>query len=54
MKTLREKLIKSGAKVVSHARYTIFQMAEVSLSREVFGSILGKIRQVGAVIAGTA
>jgi len=27
--TLREKLIKIGAKVVSHARYVIFQMAEV-------------------------
>jgi len=54
MTTLRERLIKIGAKVVSHARYTIFQMAEVSMSREVFGSILGKIRQVGAMIAGSA
>src|SRR2546425_12029008 len=26
--SLREKLIKIGAKVVSHGRYTIFQMAE--------------------------
>ena len=26
--TLREKLIKIGAKVVTHARYVIFQMAE--------------------------
>lgn len=30
MTTLREKLIKIGAKVVGHARYVSFQMAEVS------------------------
>ena len=29
MTTLREKLIKIGAKVVGHARYVSFQMAEV-------------------------
>ena len=29
--TLREKLIKIGAKVVTHARYVIFQMAEVAV-----------------------
>jgi hypothetical protein len=28
--TLKEKLIKIGAKVVSHGRYVAFQMAEVS------------------------
>jgi hypothetical protein len=32
MTTLREKLIKIGAKVVRHARYTIFQIAEVAVS----------------------
>jgi hypothetical protein len=31
--TIREKLIKIGAKVVCHARYTIFQLAEVAVSR---------------------
>ena len=31
--SLREKLIKIGAKVVSHGRYVIFQMAEVAVSR---------------------
>ena len=29
LKSLREKLIKIGAKVVSHVRYLTFQMAEV-------------------------
>ena len=41
--TLREKLIKIGAKVVPHARYTIFQMAEVAVPRELFRSILERI-----------
>ena len=27
MTTLREKLIKIGAKVIGHARYTVFQVA---------------------------
>jgi len=29
LRTLREKLIRSGAKILSHSRYVIFQMAEV-------------------------
>ncbi len=28
--TLHDKLVKIGVKVISHARYTIFQMAEVA------------------------
>ena len=32
--TLREKLIKIGAKVVSHARCVIFQMAEMAVPRK--------------------
>jgi hypothetical protein len=31
---LREKLVKTGAKVVRHARYAVFQMAEVALPGE--------------------
>ena len=38
--SLREKLIKIGAKVVSHGRYVTFQMAEVAVSRLMFGDIL--------------
>jgi hypothetical protein len=33
MTTLREKVIKIGAKVVGHARYVSFQMAEVAILR---------------------
>ena len=32
--TLREKLIKIGAKIVRHGRYVIFQMAEVAIPRD--------------------
>ena len=38
--SLREKLVKSGAKVVRHARYAIFQMAEVAVPRELFEKML--------------
>jgi hypothetical protein len=34
--TLKEKLIKIGAKVVSHGRYVAFQMAEVAIPRQMF------------------
>ena len=45
--TLREKLIKIGAKVVRHAKYVIFQMAEVAVPRELFVAILERIRRFG-------
>jgi hypothetical protein len=41
--TLREKLIKIGAKVVCHARKVVFQMAEVAVPRELFRDILRAI-----------
>ncbi|MBM3126978.1 MAG: IS1380 family transposase [Chloroflexi bacterium] len=44
--TLREKLIKIGAKVVHHARFVTFQMAAVAIPRELFASILDKIAQL--------
>ena len=44
--TLREKLIKIGAKVVHHARYLLFQMAEVAVPRPLFVQIWGRIGQL--------
>jgi hypothetical protein len=44
--TLREKLIKIGAKVVHHARSVVFQMAEVAVPRKVFRLILERIRRL--------
>ena len=38
--SLREKLIKIGARVVSHGRYVAFQMAEVAVPRKLFAEIL--------------
>ncbi len=38
--TLREKLIKIGAKVVSHGRYVTFQLAEVAIPRPLLADIL--------------
>ena len=44
--TLREKLVKIGAKVVKHSRYVIFQMAEVLVSKRLFEEILERIHQL--------
>ena len=41
--SLREKLVKIGAKVVSHGRYVTFQMAEVAVPRQMFADILSLI-----------
>ena len=41
--TLREKLIKIGAKVVRHSRKIVFQMAEVAVPRGLFQTILERI-----------
>ena len=46
--SLREKLIKIGAKVVSHGRYVTFQLAEVAVSRQMFAEILSLIAQLRA------
>ena len=46
--SLREKLIKIGAKVVSHGRYAVFQMAEVAVPRQMFKDILSLIARLRA------
>jgi Transposase DDE domain group 1 len=43
LRTLREKLVKIGAKVVSHAKYVVFQLAEVAVPRPVFAAIVKRI-----------
>ncbi len=45
--TLREKLIKMGAKVVRHAKYVTFQTDEVAVPRELFARILERIQWFG-------
>jgi hypothetical protein len=44
--TLREKLIKIGAKAVRHARYVTFQMAEVAVPRTLYREILRRITRL--------
>jgi len=47
MTTLREKLVKIGARVVSHVRYIVFQMAEVAVPRQMFAdtpSLIARLR----------
>src|SRR5262249_35893858 len=44
--TLKDKLIKIGAKVVTHGRYAIFQMAEVAIARQMFQEILRLIAEL--------
>jgi hypothetical protein len=43
---LPEKLAKIGGKVVSHGRYVAFQMAEVTVPRDLFGKILRRINDL--------
>ena len=44
--SLKEKLIKIGAKVVTHGRYVAFQMAEVAVPRTLFAEILRLIGEL--------
>ena len=44
--TLREKLIKIGAKVTRHAKYVTFQLAEVAVTRNLFAAILARIARL--------
>ena len=44
--TLREKLIKIGAKVTRHSKYVTFQLAEVAVTRNLFAAILNRITRL--------
>jgi hypothetical protein len=46
--SLREKLVKIGAKVVSHGRSVTFQVAEVAVPRRMFADILAPIARLRA------
>ncbi len=52
--SLRERLIKTGARLVHHDRYAIFQMAAAARPREVFAGILGLINTLRGPPAGAA
>ena len=44
--TLREKLVKIGARIVRHGRYVVFQLAEVAVPRALFAAILRRIHRL--------
>ena len=44
--TLREKLVKIGARIVRHGRYVVFQLAEVAVPRALFAAILHQIERL--------
>jgi hypothetical protein len=41
--TLREKLVKIGARIVRHGRYVVFQLAEVAVPRALFAEVMRRI-----------
>jgi hypothetical protein len=44
--SLRERLVKTGARLVRHARYAVFQLAEAALPRAMFAGVLGLINRL--------
>jgi hypothetical protein len=44
--TLREKLVKIGARIAHHSRYVVFQLAEVAVPRTLFAEILRRINHL--------
>jgi hypothetical protein len=49
--SLEEKLIKIGAKIVSHGRYVAVQMAEIAIPRNLFAEILRLIAELRPPLA---
>jgi len=43
LSTLRERLVKIGARIVRHGRYLVFQLAEVAVPRALFAATLRRI-----------
>jgi len=47
--TLRDRLLKIGSKMVRHARYVTFQLAEVAIPRVLYRAILDRTRRFAAI-----
>ena len=47
--SLRERLVKTGARLVRHSRRLVVQMAEVAVTRDLFAQILARIRLLSPV-----
>jgi len=46
LRSLQVKLIKTGGRIVRHARQIVFQLAEVAVSRDLFAAILERISRL--------
>ena len=46
LRSLQVKVIKIGGRIVRHARQLVFQLAEVTVSRELFAAILERVSQL--------
>jgi len=46
LRSLQVKLIKTGGRMVRHARQIVFQLAEVAVPRELFAAILEQVRRL--------
>ena len=51
LSSIQLKLIKIGAKIISHSRMTVFQMAEVAVPEKLFRSMLSRIHRLGRACA---
>jgi hypothetical protein len=47
--TLREKLVKIGARLTCHAPQVVLQMAEVAVTRDLFAQILSRTKHLKPV-----
>ena len=50
--TMRDKLVKIGARIVRHGRYHVFQLAEVAVPRALFAGILRRIDRLCSGLTG--
>jgi hypothetical protein len=51
LSSIQLKLIKIGAKIISHSRMIVFQMAEVAVPERLFHSMLSRIHRLGKACA---
>ena len=51
LSSIQLKLLKIGAKIISHSRMTVFQMAEVAVPERMFRSMLSRIHRMGRACA---
>ena len=51
LSSIQLKLVKIGAKIISHSRMTVFQCAEVAVPEKLFRTMLSRIRRLGRACA---